>query len=109
MNYGHVEDSLLMHGVKVGIISTYINRFLAFFPSLAVSEVPRKLWAIMVQWETGIHVVGVGVGAEALGTLGLLFSAKKELGLSICSSQVGPFCLLCSLVTVSLKPPYIFV
>ena len=55
MDIGHVEDSLLMCGVKVGVISTYINSFLAFFPSSAVSEVPRELWAIMVQWETGIH------------------------------------------------------
>ena len=108
MNYGHVEDSLLMRGVKVGVISTHINCFLAFYPSSAVSEVPGELWAIMVQWETGIHVVGVGVGAEALGTLGLFFCAKKELGLSICGSKVAPFCLLCSLVTVSLKPPYMF-
>ena len=94
-----------MCGVKVGVISTYINSFLAFFPSSAVSEVPGELWAIMVQWKTGIHIVGVGVGAEALG---LLFSTKKELRLSVCNSQVSPFCLLCSLVTVSLKPPYMF-
>ena len=51
----------------------------------------------------------MGVGAEELGTLGLLFCAKKELGLSICGSKVGPFYLLCSLVTVSLEPPYMLV